>query len=171
MLKNLLSTLTCLLFALVGASTAQAQVLMVDSGTQMQIGRYTTQATTPQNTDARPMAVIAQIHFPRSTVVTVGDAIRHTLLRTGYRLVPLDRLNPYERDFLELPLPESQRVIGPYPVNTILSTLLGEAWDLKADPLTRQVWFSVNAQHTDLVPKAPPASTAAEPRRVSEAAF
>jgi type IV pili sensor histidine kinase/response regulator len=146
---------------------------MVDAGTQMQIGRYSTQATTPQSTDARPMAVIAQIHFPRSTVVTVGDAIRHTLMRTGYRLVPLDRLKPYQREFLDLPLPESQRVVGPYPVNTILATLLGEAWDLKADPLSRQVWFTVNAAHQGLVPADPaPAAptTRAEPQRVSAAA-
>lgn len=121
------------------------------AGAQTQIGRYTSQDAVPPDSAAEPLAVYARINFPRSTVRSVGDAIRHVLLRTGYRLVDEAKLGEYARDFLALPLPEHQRSVGPYQVRTILHTLLGPAWQLQRDPITRDVWFTVSESHMALV--------------------
>jgi type IV pili sensor histidine kinase/response regulator len=159
-MKAMILSITFVLTLVTGASSLRAQLLSGDASGQTRVGRYTTQAATPPASAARPLAVVAHIHFPRSTVTTVGEAMAHTLLRTGYRMVDDAALDPHAREFLALNLPESQRVMGPYPVSTILTTLLGEAWDLKSDPLTRQVWFIVNAEHQSRVPLRPLASSA-----------
>src|SRR5690606_15968085 len=88
----------------------------------------------------------AQLSYPRQAVESVGAALNYTLMRTGYRLVENDALTPSARAFLQLPLPESQRRMGPYQVRTILATLLGPAWALHIDPVTRQVWFSLASE-------------------------
>ena len=134
--------LPTLLFAAF-CSTLQAQTVLTDGGSKVQLGRYTSKDSTPEESTLKPLEVVAQIHFPRSTVVTVGEAIRHTLLRTGYSLPDPAALPIYERRVLDLPLPESQRVLGPFRVKDILQVLLGPAWQLNQDDIQRIVWFSV----------------------------
>lgn len=123
-------------------STAWAQVRVVDAD-QVQIGRYSTQASEPPAELADPLAVFAQLSYPRQAVESVGAALNYTLMRTGYQLADLDTLTPAARAFLQLPLPESQRRMGPYQVKTILETLIGSAWTLHTDPVTRTVWLTL----------------------------
>jgi len=104
-----------------------------------QVGRYTTQRATPPQSAGDPMAVVAHISFPRSTVRTVSDAMNHTLLRTGYQMAANAELGPQAVQFLALPLPESQRQLGPYQVETILGILLGAPWEIQLQPITRRV--------------------------------
>ena len=85
---------------------------IVDEG-QMQVGRYTTTVAAPPEAAARPLDVYVQLSYPRQTVQTVGDAVRHTLLRTGRRLVEPSALAPQAAHLLNLPQPESQRDVGP----------------------------------------------------------
>lgn len=120
--------------------TTWAQTRQAD-GDQIQIGRYSSQGAKPAIELSDPLSVIAQLNFPRQTVETVGQAIDYTLLRTGYRIVGQENLGELALRFLTLPLPESQRNIGPYQVNDILQILLGSAWVLQSDSVTRQVWF------------------------------
>lgn len=127
------------------SSFGWAQVRVVDAD-QVQIGRYSTQAAEPPAELADPLAIYAQLSYPRQAVESVGAALNYTLMRTGYRLVENDALTPSARAFLQLPLPESQRRMGPYQVRTILATLLGPAWALHIDPVTRQVWFSLASE-------------------------
>ena len=110
---------------------------------QMQVGRYTTTVAAPPETAARPLDVYVQLSYPRQTVQTVGDAVRHTLLRTGWRLVEPSALN--------LPLPESQRVVGPYRARTVLEVLTGPNWQWHEDPIQRLVWFTVKADQVAAV--------------------
>jgi len=131
--------------ALVIASGAFAQTKLVDGGTQVQVGRYTTQAARPAPGLQEPLEVYAQLRFPRSTVRSVGDAIQHTLMRTGYQLLSTDLLSEEARHFLTLPLPESQRELGPFEVKEILQVILGKAWRLQQDPVKRLVWFELAA--------------------------
>ena len=138
------------------SSATWAQLRVVE-GDQVQIGRYSTQAAEPPAELADPLAIYAQLNYPRQAVESVGAAMNYTLIRTGYRLVESDALTPSARAFLQLPLPESQRRMGPYQVRTILATLLGPAWTLHVDPVTRQVWFSLASEPTP----APQARTAA----------
>lgn len=118
---------------------------IVDEG-QMQVGRYTTTVAAAPETAARPLDVYVQLSYPRQTVQTVGDAVRHTLLRTGWRLVEPSALAPQAANLLNLPLPESQRVVGPYRARTVLEVLTGPNWQWHEDPIQRLVWFTVKSE-------------------------
>ncbi|PKO29435.1 MAG: hypothetical protein CVU36_12325 [Betaproteobacteria bacterium HGW-Betaproteobacteria-9] len=143
---------------------AWAQTRLTAGGDQVQVGRYTTQSAQPPTELAEPMNVYAQLTFPRQAVETVGQAIDYTLMRTGYRLVDIEALGGSARRFLSLTLPESQRSMGPYQVKTILQTLLGSAWTLRTDPVTRQVWFELEA-----VEAGASAAVVVQPEQVSKA--
>lgn len=125
-------------------AAVHAQTVLVDGGSQVQIGRYTTQQATPPKNASAPLDVYVHIRFPRQTINTVGEALQHTLLRTGYRLVAHEVLSEPARNLLQLPLPESNRELGPYQAHEILTILLGPAWDLQRDPVKRLVWFTLN---------------------------
>ena len=141
------------------AMPAGAQVATGD-GSQVQVGRYTTQAGAPVETLSDPLSVFAQLSYPRQTVNTVGEAMAHTLVRTGFRMVPPEALDEPARQFLALPLPESQRRMGPHRVSDLLKTLLGPAWQLNSDPVTRQVWFTRSATAANPPPQLPKAAAA-----------
>jgi type IV pili sensor histidine kinase/response regulator len=153
-----------LLATLFVMNSAWAQMQIVDQGKQVQVGRYTTQGTVPPPELVNPLAVYAQLNFPRQTVQTVGQALDYALMRTGYRLVDPTALSEQARRFLGLPLPESQRQLGPFPVDAILTTLLGTAWHLLQDPITRQVWFELPASLSEMAPAeiAPEVAAAVE---------
>lgn len=111
-------------------------------GDGMRIARYTTAKAAPVMQASEPMAVMARISFPRQTVRSVGDAVHHTLLRTGWTLDE-NTLTSDARGVLTLPLPDSHRVLGPYEVRTILQVLLGRSWVWCEDPVRRTVTFTL----------------------------
>ncbi|MCR6481011.1 TcpQ domain-containing protein [Variovorax sp. ZS18.2.2] len=152
-----------LLWGLVGPLWAQSQFdpIVVDGAAarpELRIGRYTTQSAEPAVDASDPLAVVAQISFPRATIRTIGDAVQHTLLRTGYTLADPTGLSPEASSFLNLSLPESQREIGPYRVRAILDVLLGSTWKWQLDPVRRRLWFTVDAAYADLLPPSTPIS-------------
>lgn len=108
---------------------------------ELVLGRYTTSLAQPPVELAQPLDVVVAITFPRSTVATVGEAVQHALLRSGYRLAHSDLAEQAQR-FLLLPLPESQRQVGPYRLQAVLDLLVGSAWHWHADHAQRRVWFS-----------------------------
>lgn len=162
--KALLS-LALLAVVAAAAHPVLAQTVTPD-GSQVQVGRYTTQTGTPTESLGDPLSVYAQLNYPRQTVNTVGEALAHTLVRTGFRLVPAEALDETARNFLALPLPESQRRIGPLRVSDLLKTLLGPAWQLHSDPVSRQVWFTRSAFKGTPAPQPPrPQAQAVEAER------
>ena len=120
---------------------AELQPERVLAGGQMQVGRYTTTVAAPVAQVADPLNVFVRLSYPRQTVSTVGDALRHTLLRTGWRLVETSALTAQAAHLLGLPLPESQRALGPYKARAILEVLTGPSWRWHEDPIQRLVWF------------------------------
>ena len=126
-------------------------------GGGMRVARYTTAQAVPAAQASEPLAVMARIHFPRETVFTVGDAVRHTLLRTGWRLDEIT-LASDARNVLSLPLPDSQRTLGPYTVRTILQVLLGGSWVWCEDPVRRTVTFALREGEGAACPVATKAS-------------
>lgn len=130
---------------------------------QMQVGRYTTMRAAPVAQASDPLSVYVQLSYPRQIVRTVGDAIDHTLVRTGWRLVDRTALSPEAARFLQLPLPESQRTLGPYPVRTLLGVLLGNTWCWQEDPVQRLVWFTAAQAQTTQKGAGAGAGTAIEP--------
>lgn len=140
-----LSSLPCLALTLVAVlhtTAAQAQATSTASDGSLILSRYTTTAAAPLSPQAAPLDVVVQLAFPRQQVQTVGDAIEHTLLRTGYRLAPKSALSPQARQFLTLPLPESQRALGTYSVQTVLNVLVAPAFAWSRDDVNRIVWFA-----------------------------
>jgi conjugative transfer region protein (TIGR03748 family) len=122
--------------AFVPSGHAQA---LVDGGSTVVLGRYSTAPAEPPPELARPLEVVASLSFPRQTVRSIGEAVQHLLTRSGYRLaVPPDEGGAVAR-FLALPLPESQRQLGPYRVRSLLGILLGSAWAWQGDPMTREI--------------------------------
>ena len=129
----------------------------VDDGQQMQLARYTTTLAKPSDEVGDPLAVFIRINYPRQTVRTVGDAVRYTLERTGWRMVDSTALTAEAARFLTFPLPESQRSLGPYRARDVLKVLLGSTWVWHEDRVQRVVWFTVNS----------PAQIAVTPESVS----
>lgn len=136
-------TLRPLLLLAMACATAAHAVPLVDGNKRLQLGRYTTAEAVPQPNLADPLALVAQITFPREQVSTVGEAIDYTLLRTGYALVDAQALTQEARRFLGLPLPEAQRTLGPYSVQDMLNVLVGKAWAWHTDHVTRRLWLTL----------------------------
>ena len=140
------------------ATGAQAQVVpispeatrqgTVNAGPLLQMGRYTMASSAPEASRSQPMTVVAVVHFPRATVKTVGEALKHLLERTGYALIDESQLEPVARGLLALPLPESHRALGPYRVEDMVQVLLGDRWGIRLDHLQRQVAFSALGTET-----------------------
>ncbi|WP_018608222.1 hypothetical protein [Uliginosibacterium gangwonense] len=101
----------------------------------LRVGRYT-QVTGSDPADMDPLAVTAQVHFPREVVSTVGDALTYLLQRTGYSLLTADADAEH---LLALPLPESQRIVGPRKVEYLVRTLVGDAFGLCINARAREV--------------------------------
>lgn len=131
---------------------------------ETQVARYTTVSTRPPDADANPMAVIAKVHFPRQVVKTVGDAVRYLLIRTGYQVVPADTLDPRVALVFALPLPDNQRVLGPYRVDSMLGVLMGRPYQLVTDPAARTVTYTTAAAGRPVEqPASSPAATRSTP--------
>jgi type IV pili sensor histidine kinase/response regulator len=100
----------------------------------VRLARYTVAEPAPAAAVVDPLAVVATVHFPREQVRTVGDAVDYLLLRTGYRVASADAA---ATALLALPLPESHRVLGPFPARAILQVLLGDPYHVNASPVDR----------------------------------
>lgn len=105
------------------------------------VNRYTAMSLLPSPADLDPTRVVVQVSFPRMNTKTVGDAIRYLLVRTGYELVAEGQLHPQVVALLAKRLPDSQRALGPYQVNTMLGILIGPAFVLVTDHASRLVSF------------------------------
>lgn len=131
--------------AYASASIAQSVGDTYQNGSLVRIGQYSTQASTPAQTEIEPLDVFVLLNYPKQTVFTVGDAINYTLTRSGWRLVDPAQMQPEAARFLSLPLPESQRQLGTYRVRDVLETLAGGAtWKWQFDYVTRTLWFQLS---------------------------
>jgi type IV pili sensor histidine kinase/response regulator len=126
-----MSTLrVALALLIVGLSTCGVCLAAADA---VRVARYT-EVTGPSAAERDPLAVVAVLRFPREIVATVGDALKYLLQRTGYSLSAGD---PQAEHLLSLPLPESQRQLGPHPVQSLAQLLVGEGFSVCADARTR----------------------------------
>jgi len=158
----------CLLLTIVAG--AAHSTTLVEGNTRVLMGRYTTAEAEPTKALYEPLELIAQITFPREHVVTIGDAVNHTLLRTGYTLVPPQSLPAQASGFLNLPLPEAQRTLGPYSEQDMLDVLVGSAWKWHRDNVRRVVWFTLADAHAPrrLQPIVSPAPAPVQPAAAKE---
>lgn len=118
-------------------------------------GRYTLVELTPEPDQRDLMQQVVDVTLPPTLKATVGAAMRHVLLDTGYQLC--DR--PDVSSLYHLPLPAAHRHLGPLVLRDALQILAGPAWDLVVDDFARHVCF---VRHTPVaatpVPDSGPAA-------------
>jgi type IV pili sensor histidine kinase/response regulator len=104
-------------------------------------GRYTLVELAPEPAQRDLMRQVVEVAIPPAFDASVGDALRHVLLRTGYRLCDAaDAAAMYA-----LPLPAAHLRLGPLPLRDALLALAGPAWELSVDDADRQVCFTRHA--------------------------
>lgn len=101
-------------------------------------GRYTLVELAPTEAQRNLLLQVVDVAVPDTLHATVGDALRHVLQRSGYRLCS----GPETDALIALPLPAAHYQLGPMALRDALLTLAGPAWELHADDGVRQVCFS-----------------------------
>ena len=128
---------TAIMICVAGICTVASVNLQAND---IQVGRYSLFATTPTEEQADPLQTTITVQFPES-VRTVGEAVRHLLQQSGYRLAGPDAAGPESAYLLALALPAVQRILGPMTLRQALETLAGPAFRLVEDPVYRLVAF------------------------------
>ncbi len=111
-----------------------------------QVGRYTSIEPVASAQQKDLLSVVVTVSFT-DQVQSVGDAMRHILLRSGYRLASPQSSDPALPILLQSPLPLVHRQLGPIRIDNALTTLAGPAWDLVIDPVNRLVSFDLLEQY------------------------
>ena len=101
-------------------------------------------AATPTSAQKELLTSLIKIQFTEK-VQTVGEAVRHLLQGSGYRLADPAAIEPAIQALLALPLPTVHRHLGPMPLRQALQTLAGPPFRLIQDPVHRLVSFALCA--------------------------
>lgn len=109
-------------------------------------GRYTLIELVPQPAQRDLLQQAVEITIPPTLDATVGDAMRHVLLRSGYRLCD----GTEAAALYALPLPAAHLHLGPLLLRDALLVLAGPAWALSVDDRTREVCFSRSADAAEV---------------------
>jgi len=120
-------------------------------------GRYTLVELAPEVAQRHLMRQLIEVSIPPTLDASVGDALRHVLQRSGYRLCD----TPETAALYALPLPAAHLHLGPMTLRHALLTLAGPAWELSVDDVARQVCFKRPTPDTP-VPLDAPGAEAAE---------
>lgn len=107
---------------------------------EARVARYSTRLAEPTAEQRDPLAALVTLTFP-ATITTLQQAIERLLEPSGYRLAPASVSAPERAQLLALPLPESQRTLGPLPVRRALTTVVPPGYALIEDPVHRLVSF------------------------------
>jgi type IV pili sensor histidine kinase/response regulator len=126
-------------------------------------GRYTLVELLPEPAQRDLTRQVIEVAIPPSFDASVGDALRHVLLRTGYRLCDAADAAP----LYALPLPAAHLRLGPLPLRDALLALAGPAWQLSIDDGARQVCFQRRAR-TAMTPPLAASASAQTPRSEPE---
>lgn len=116
--------------------------------------RYTLIELVPEPTQRDLLLQVVEVSIPPTLDATVGDALRHVLLRSGYRLCDAADAAP----LYALPLPAAHMHLGPLMLRDALLTLAGPTWELVVDDANRVVCFHRPA-HRIAIPNAAEART------------
>jgi type IV pili sensor histidine kinase/response regulator len=100
-------------------------------------GRYTLVEILPDTAERDLLRQMVEVRIPNPQHATVGDALRHVLLRSGYLLCPDKEIALLDT----LPLPAAHYRIGPMPLDDALRMLAGVSWILDVDERNRLVCF------------------------------
>lgn len=109
-------------------------------------GRYTLIELVSQPAQRDLLQQAVEITIPPTLDATVGDAMRHVLLRSGYRLCD----GTEAAALYALPLPAAHLHLGPLLLRDALLVLAGPAWALSVDDRTREVCFNRSADAAEV---------------------
>ena len=113
------------------------------AGEMINMDRYTLSKVEATEDQKAPLKTVVTLTFSKD-VGTIGEAITELLNGSGYKWAP-----KADDDSLHmLQLPSVVRTIGPIRLNDALTTIAGEAWQLRVDELHRVVWFDINSTTT-----------------------
>lgn len=115
----------------------------------IRVGRYSAIVPVPTAAQRNPLQAVIEVQFP-DPIHTVGDALRHVLQGSGYRLAPAYASDPAMTGLLSQPLPEAHRGLGPVTLEAALTTLAGPTFRLVIDPLHRLLSFEVKETYRGL---------------------
>ena len=116
---------------------------------RLRVGRYSQLAPVPKPGQANPLQTIISLIFP-DQIHTVGAALNHVLARSGWSLATTQASDPTVPYLMSLPLPESQRSLGPIALFDALAVLCGEAYVIVVDPVNRLVSCELRAPYSRL---------------------
>ncbi|MHC8334094.1 PFGI-1 class ICE element type IV pilus protein PilL2 [Pseudomonas sp. LB3P25] len=108
-------------------------------------GRYTLVELAPDSAQRNLLLQVVDIDLPSAWSVSVGDALRYVLLRSGYRLCAS---TPQIEVLFKLPLPAAHMSLGPIVLRDALQTLAGPAWALETNERLRQICFVPADKHS-----------------------
>lgn len=123
--------------------------LALSAKDRLRVGRYSQLAPVPRPGQANPLQTIVSLIFP-SQIRTVGAALNHVLARSGWALAPTQASDPTIPYLMGLPLPESQRALGPIALFDALAVLCGGAYVIVVDPVSRLVSCELRAPYSSL---------------------
>ncbi|WP_454868432.1 PFGI-1 class ICE element type IV pilus protein PilL2 [Pseudomonas farris] len=110
-------------------------------------GRYTLVELAPESAQRNLLLQIVDINLPSARSLTVGEALRYVLLRSGYRLCDS---TPQTAALFNLPLPAAHLSLGPIMLRDALQTLAGPAWALQTNERLRQICFVPADEHSPM---------------------
>lgn len=125
-----------------GADSTQPTVTILKAVPVTRQGRYTLVELGPDEAQHDLMFQVIEINVPPSIDASVGQALRHVLNRSGYRLCASMETMP----LYALPLPAAHLHLGPMTLRDALQTLGGKAWILLIDEESRQVCFAKSSR-------------------------
>jgi len=106
------------------------------------IGKYITVFNKPKPEQVDLLHQTIQVRFPQN-VMTIGDACNDLLKISGYSFVDINKRNESLKITLSKPLPLIDRDFGPMSLKDALTTLMGPAFTLTSDPVSRTVNFKL----------------------------
>lgn len=107
---------------------------------EIQAGRYSMLSATPTKAQADLLATTVTVQFPER-ILNIGEAVRHLLQRSGYRLASPEASGQDIDSLFALPLPAVHRNLGPMTLQDALETLAGPEFHLVQDPVHRLITF------------------------------
>lgn len=110
------------------------------NATAARYSRYSLIELVPEAAQRDLMQQVVEVTIPQQLDTHVGDAMRHVLRRSGYRLCETEEA----ASLYALPLPAAHLRLGPLILRDALLVLAGPAWELAVDDAVRQVCFVRN---------------------------
>ncbi len=119
----------------------------------IQIARYTEISLEPTREVINPLDVVIDVQLPRRMNL-VGESIEYLLSRSGYQIrKPSSVTTPEMYVLFSLPIPAQHRAMGTLRLRKALEVLAGDAYEMRVNKVTREIWFALDEEGKELLPE------------------